>query len=359
MKKDPFNQGRSSRRSFLEKSCAGAGALAVPSWMSRLGGQEASAPQLLAQAGHEPKAEKLVRELLGSLSEEQRGKLVIPWDNPLRQRVENNWHILRERVGTHFKTEQQLLIRDIFLELHSDQMRDEVWRQFQEDNRDPKAKTPDEVFGTASVALFEDTASGKFEFVLTGRHTTRRCDGNSTEKVAFGGPIFYGHASKSFNEAADHPGNAYWFQAKRANALFEMLDGKQREKALKGDSRGEKGTATVALSGKAQGIEGLPAWEMSEDQRNHLLEVVSDLLLPFRSEDRIEAATMTNNQLANVHLAFYKNEDIGNDGVWDTWQLEGPQMIWYFRGKPHVHTWVHVKEPDAASNTAQKPKEGA
>jgi hypothetical protein len=49
----------------------------------------------------------------------------------------------------------------------------------------------------------------------------------------------------------------------------------------------------------------------------------------------------------NVHMAFYKNLDIGNDGVWDVWQLEGPAMIWYFRGHPHIHTWVHVRKPHA------------
>ncbi len=39
----------------------------------------------------------------------------------------------------------------------------------------------------------------------------------------------------------------------------------------------------------------------------------------------------------NLHMAFYKNMDVGNDGVWDVWQIEGPSMVWYFRGDPHVH----------------------
>jgi hypothetical protein len=43
-------------------------------------------------------------------------------------------------------------------------------------------------------------------------------------------------------------------------------------------------------------------------------------------------------------MSFYKNLDIGNDGVWDVWQLESPTMIWYFRGAPHVHTWVNIRE---------------
>ena len=55
---------------------------------------------------------------------------------------------------------------------------------------------------------------------------------------------------------------------------------------------------------------------------------------------------MIHNQISDTHIAFYKNEDVGDDKVWDTWQLEGPQMVWYFRGDPHVHAWVHVKDPD-------------
>jgi len=46
-------------------------------------------------------------------------------------------------------------------------------------------------------------------------------------------------------------------------------------------------------------------------------------------------------------MSFYKNLDIGNDGVCDVWQPESPTMIWYFRGAPHVHTWVKFgRKPD-------------
>ena len=53
------------------------------------------------------------------------------------------------------------------------------------------------------------------------------------------------------------------------------------------------------------------------------------------------------NGFEHLHMAFYKNMDIGDDGVWDVWQIEGPSMRWYFRGAPHVHTWVHIREPNA------------
>lgn len=336
---------RSSRRDFIKQASGGAlSAAAFPAMA--LGGtaQEASVGKTPSTI---PKAEKLARELYESLSALQKKRIVRPYEDDLRQRVENNWHILHERVGTFFERDQQKLIADIFLNLHSEEFRGRAWDQFIGDNRNRRAKTPDEIFGTSSVALFADPDVRKLEFVLTGRHCTRRCDGNAEKGIAFGGPIFYGHAAQGFYEKADHPGNVYWFQAKRANALYDMLDPKQREKALKDNSRGEDGTRTVELKeGREKNLEGIASREMTADQRAELLKVVEALLEPFRKEDRAEALGMIQRQVDELHLAFYRNDDIGNDRVWDIWQLEGPSMIWYFRGAPHVHTWVHVKEPE-------------
>src|SRR5205085_12037149 len=114
-------------------------------------------------------------------------------------------------------------------------------------------------FGTCAVALFGQPGSGKFEFVFTGRHVTRRCDGDSVEGAAFGGPIFYGHqAGDNDAEKPDHPGNAYWYQAKRANELFQALNGKQRELALLEKARPERHEATIKLTGKKIGLDGIP-----------------------------------------------------------------------------------------------------
>jgi hypothetical protein len=44
-----------------------------------------------------------------------------------------------------------------------------------------------------------------------------------------------------------------------------------------------------------------------------------------------------------LHMAFFKAGDIGKDGVWDVWQVEGPNMVWYFRGSPHVHVWANIR----------------
>ena len=64
-----------------------------------------------------------------------------------------------------------------------------------------------------------------------------------------------------------------------------------------------------------------------------------------RKVDADEAMKLVEkNGFDHLHMSFYKNEDIGHDGVWDIWQIEGPAMLWFFRGAPHVHTWVHVRE---------------
>lgn len=316
-----------NRRQFLQQ---GTQALAA-GWLGSSLAEE-KAPLL-------PKSETLVHQLHSSLDEKQRSSLVLPWDDPLRLKVDNNWHIRPQRIRDALKPDQQDLVRQIFDHLHSDEYKKEVWRQFDQDNKG------DGGFGSSSIALFGAPGTGKFEFVITGRHCTRRCDGDSEAGTAFGGPIFYGHAAQGFNEKPDHPGNAYWFQAKRANEVFQALDGKQREMALCESSRDEEGNDTVKLTGKSAGLDGIPMTELTADQKGLVRNVIKDLLAPFRKEDAEESMKYIEaGGFDHLHLAYYKNQDIGKDGVWDVWQIEGPNMVWFFRGEPHVHCWAHIKE---------------
>src|SRR5438552_12053792 len=283
-------------------------------------------------------SETLVATLYKSLNEEQRKAVAFPFDHPLRSQVDNNWHITEKKTAQFYSKDQQEMIRQIFMSLHSPEYAEKVMGQVIHDSGK-------EGFGDTAIALFGEPGSGKFEFVLTGRHCTRRCDGDSVEGAAFGGPIFYGHAATSFNEPADHPGNAYWYQAKRANEVFRMLDGKQRQMALLDEPREEKGTETVKLTGKSTGLPGIPVSALSHDQKDLVRKVMADVLAPFRKSDTEEAMKLIQkNGFDHLHMSFYKNEDIGHDGVWDIWQIEGPAMLWFFRGAPHVHPWVHVRE---------------
>jgi len=323
------------RRRFLRATTAGLAAASLPLWTGS------------SRAGERTQAtsETLAAQLHGSLSEAQRKGLCFAFNDPLRDQVDNNWMITRQSIREALNPDQQDLVRQIFRKLHREEHADAMMRQMVEDSEGKGFE------GGTSVALFGEPGSGKFEFVLTGRHCTRRCDGDAVAGAAFGGPIFYGHQSgPKDEEPADHPGNVFWFQARRVNEVFQALDGKQRDAALiDGRSRGERATETVKLTGKRTGLPGLRLGEVSPDQRDLVRKVMVDLLQPFRAVDAEESMRLVDSQgLENLHIAYFKKQDLGNDGVWDVWQIEGPQMLWYFRGEPHVHCWVHIRDGKTA-----------
>lgn len=318
------------RRRFLKTSALGLAAVA--------GGQG------MAQGAPKPTSETLAAQLHGSLDEAQRKALCFAFTDPLRDKVDNNWMITRRSIRDVLRPDQQELVRQIFRQLHRPEHAEDMMRQMVEDSEGKGFE------GGTSVALFGEPGTGKFEFVLTGRHCTRRCDGDSVAGAAFGGPIFYGHQSgPKDEEPADHPGNVFWYQAKRVNEVFASMDGRQRTAALvNGRSRPERASETVRLTNQKKGLPGIRLGELSQDQRGLVRKVMADLLLPFRAVDAEESMRLVESQgFEDLHLAYFKQQDIGGDGVWDVWQIEGPQMLWYFRGEPHVHCWVHIRDARA------------
>ncbi|MCH8150162.1 MAG: DUF3500 domain-containing protein [Planctomycetes bacterium] len=173
------------------------------------------------------------------------------------------------------------------------------------------------------------------------RHMTLRADGNTTDHVAFGGPIFYGHTIGV--EPPDHRGNIFWHQGLAANKAFQMLEGKQRKQALVAKLPRE---SEVGFRGKDGQYPGIPVTELAADQKEELQKVLETLVAPFRTEDQDEVRQCLKRQggLDKCSLAFYTDGDIGDDGVWDNWRLEGPSFVWYFRGTPHIHVWVNVAD---------------
>ena len=109
----------------------------------------------------------------------------------------------------------------------------------------------------------------------------------------------------------------------------------------------------VAFRGTA-GLPGLQLAEMSSDQRGAVQETLQKLLEPYRQSDGDEVAACLKAQggLDRCALAFYREGDIGGDRVWDCWRLEGPSLVWYYRGAPHVHVWVNVADNPSVKTNA-------
>lgn len=321
-----------NRRSFLQTAGVGAGVAMLS------GGSNPVSMAADAASGKVP--ETTVKALYDSLTTEQRKAVCFDWDYQapkrglLRTHISNNWHITNPTVNSNFfSTDQRKLVRDIFEGIFQPEWHAKIDKQLKDDAGG---------FGNSqNIALFGKPGEGKFEFVMTGRHMTIRCDGNSTEHVAFGGPIFYGHAASGFNEKPGHPNNIFWHQALAANKVYEMLDGSQRKKAEVAKTPDEEAVGFRGASGK---FPGLAVSDMSTDQKEVVQQVLQKLIEPYRQSDRDEvlACLQAQGGLDKCSLAFYTDEDLGADRVWDNWRLEGPSFVWFFRGFPHVHVWVNI-----------------
>jgi len=289
------------------------------------------------QVGPKPTdpAETAVARLFKTLTKEQRELISFPFDHPLRSEVRNNWAIVDPTIDD-MTPEQQELCREIMKGITSEDGYERFMYQMDEDYGG---------FGAYHVALFGEPGTDKpFEWVLSGRHDTLRADGNSVEGAAFGGPIFYGHASKSFNEDANHTGNVWWYQGEQANAIFKTFDDKQKAVALVNGRREPDAFRTVRLKGDDAPEKGILVADLDSQQKEMVRKLLKDMLMPFRISDaqEVKACVEKAGGIDELRLTYYTDGDIGKDGVWDVWKVEGPAFAWYFHGEPHVHTWLNV-----------------
>ena len=325
----PDCEGGVDRRHFL--ATVGGAALAAGS-VSLLG----NARRAEAAPSPSSKAETTVKALYGTLTDSQKKVVVLPWADERRTKINANWMITEPEIASDFYTNEQRDLADkVFRGVTSGDGYEKFQKQMKED---------DGGFGNYSMAFFGTPDSGKFEWELTGRHLTIRADGNSTEGAAFGGPIIYGHGTG--DSVPGLPGNVFYDQVKKANELYQALDGKQRRAALLDRAPTEN---AVLVQGKDGKFPGLAGGELSADQKELLEQTIKIMLAPYREEDVKEAVAVVKagGGLDKLRLSFYKTDadgdpDLGEDGEWEVWRVEGPTFVWHFRGAPHVHTYVNI-----------------
>ncbi len=272
-------------------------------------------------------AETTAKLLYESLTDSQKKVICMPFNHKKRTTINPNWHITEPVIGDDFyTTEQRQLILDVLRGATSEDGYDKLQLQMDDD---------DGGSDNYSVALFGKPGTGKFEWVMTGRHLTIRADGDSAKNVAFGGPIVYGHGVE------EPSANLFHYQTKKANEVFGALDTDQRKQALLKKAPKE---SAVPLQGKKGNFPGVAVGELSSDQKELVESVVKVILAPYRTEDVEEALAILKKGggLESLHLAFYQDGDLNDDRVWDIWRVEGPSFVWHFRGAPHVHTYVNI-----------------
>ena len=294
----------------------------------------------------EAQTDSMPMQLYKSLTDQQRAKVCLPIDHPRRQFVSNWWYVHPDhRIPKTFDTEQKELIQNIFDSLHNPQYVKDVKKQVRIDQYGQAKNAP-------AVGFFGTPGDEDFEFIYTGHHVTRRCNAHTDKGLGFGGaPIFYGHyphpendMGANFNETKDHPGNLYWYQGRIFNEFVQSLDQQQKAKGLlMSDPRSERGAAVIA---KKKTTAGLKCADLSADQKDKFKATMKRMMEMFREDD--VNATIKSIEQANIvdqlTVSWFGGKyDVGSDQVWDTWQIEGPNMVWYFRGQPHIHCYFHLK----------------
>lgn len=334
---ESFTGAEVDRRNFIR----------VVGGLAALAGSAGAATRVLAAEDVKPSkaaraakpAEDLVRELFAGLSAEQKKEIVLPWDHgseggkhlPTRMRMYNA-PIAGKRIGKIYSKPQQELIERILRAISSDE---DGYRRV---TRNGTFDSSGSLAGCGAT-LFGDPSDGqKFAWVFTGHHLTVRCDGNSEEGAAFGGPMYYGHSPNGYSER-----NVFNYQTKSVLSVRDALSEEQRKKAIVSGTPGE-GEKSIQFKKRIEEQPGILYKNLSADQQRLVEKVMRDVLSPYRKEDVDEVMDIikANGGMEKIHLAFYPDPSMKDNQPWHFWRLEGPGFVWNYRVLPHVHTYVSI-----------------
>jgi hypothetical protein len=291
-----------------------------------------------ARAAKQAEAEALVFELYKTMDGDQKKKLVLPWDHkfgnqPLPGRLMTaNAAMGKSVVGLEYTKKQVEILDKIFRSIcNGEQGYKELSRNKGFDNSGD--------FENIGALIYGEPVEGKkFSLVFCGHHLTVRCDGNSEEATAFGGPLYYGHSPSGYATT-----NVFYHQTKAANEMFASLNANQRKAAVKdGKWIDEHGTMKVPKKGAE--VPGLSIGDMTKDQKELVEKIMKELVAPYRKEDGDEVMEIikANGGMEKISLAYYQEVKPTDKEPWTYWRLEGPGFVWSFRALPHIHTFVSV-----------------
>jgi hypothetical protein len=237
-----------------------------------------------------------------------------------------------KHIGDHYTKAQQELILKILRAISSDE------DGFRRITRNGTFDGSHSLQGCGATLFGDPANNGKYAWVFTGHHLTVRCDGDSEEGAAFGGPVYYGHSPNGYSEK-----NIFNYQTRGVLSVFDALSEKQRKVAVITGTPGEQ-YPSVRFRPKDKPKPGLSYGEMNKDQRTLVEKVMRDVLSPYRKEDVDEVMQIVkkNGGLEKIHLAFYQDQRMNDNQRWHFWRLEGPGFVWNYRVLPHVHTYVNI-----------------
>jgi len=304
--------------------------------------QPATAAQPAQPARAKP-AEALIRELYESLTEQQRGQVVMPFDHrignsqtPARLGMYNA-SLNANNIGMVYTRAQKELNERILRAISSDQ---EGYQRISRNGTFDNSRT----FDNCGAHIFGNPLNNQqFAWVFTSHHLTVRCDGNSMPNTGFGGPMYYGHSTDGMSAR-----NVWFFQTRSVLGLWDALSEEQRRQATMTQYVNPQEQAGSVRHRPAP-YPGLRSGDMTADQKTLCQIVMRDLLAPFRREDADEVMDIVrrNGGMDAIHFGFYRDAQTP-EGRWKFWRLEGPGFVWNYRIHDHVHCFVNIAVPPRA-----------
>src|SRR5262245_60124608 len=293
-----------------------------------------------ARAEKQREAEALVFELYKSMDGDQKKKLVLPWDTktgnrslPARLMTHNAAVDKNSVIGLGYDKKQVEILEKIFKSICNGE---EGYKKL---SRNKGFDNSGDFENIGALMYGEPVEGKKFSLVFCGHHLTVRCDGDSEEKTAFGGPLYYGHSPSGYAT-----NNVFYHQTKAVDAIFQTLEEKLRKTSLiEKPWRDEHGT--IRPLGKTAARPGLCYADMTKEQRELTEKAMKELISPYRKEDGDEVMEIVklNGGMEKLCLAFYKDAEAEKGkAAWSYWRLEGPGFVWSFRTLPHIHTFVAI-----------------
>src|SRR5262249_12109545 len=223
-----------------------------------------------------------------------RSNLVLPWNNAARRGMFNS--PINQRIGQAYTQAQQELIRRILRSIASDE---EGYARITRNGTFDGSRS----LQGCGANIFGDPTNGRqFAWVFTGHHLTVRCDGNSEPDAAFGGPMYYGHSPHGYSNR-----NCFFYQTRSVLSVFDSLTEAQRRQAVVSGSPGELAPSVQFR----QNHPGIPASDLTADQKRLVETVMRDVLSPYRREDGDEVMQLVrrNGGLEGMHLGFERDRD--------------------------------------------------
>src|SRR5262245_23072263 len=326
-----------NRRSFLRAVGGAAAVVAAGGLAGRVDG--AAAPPRKPRP-----AEELIKELYSGLTAAQKKKVALPYDHgKARNRRPTRLGMYNEAINkvriedVYTKAQTELIDRIVKAMSSGDDGYRQISRMGRWDASGKLERCGAMFFGSPTDGTKAEPS--KYAFVFAGHHLTIRCDGDSEEGAAFGGPIYYGHSPNGYSR-----GNLFNYQTRSVLKVYKALDEKQREKAVVKRGDPGEGAGSVQFKAKAADRPGIAYEDLTKDQRALVEKVMRDVLSPFRNEDvdEVMAIIKKNGGMEKIQLAFYPDDKMQDDEPWHFWRLEGPGFVWNYRPLPHVHTYVNI-----------------